>query len=100
MKRSIIKPILTSGMFRSCLSGIASAAETLDRTVLPIPEPKRPTYTKLDVRKAKAPPRFEVKAPKDAPNVVVVLIDDVGFGGPSTFGGPIRKVAVEVEDVK
>jgi hypothetical protein len=25
-----------------------------------------------------------------APNVVVVLIDDIGFGGPSTFGGPIR----------
>ena len=25
-----------------------------------------------------------------APNVVIVLIDDIGFGGPSTFGGPIR----------
>ncbi len=28
--------------------------------------------------------------PKGAPNVVIVLIDDIGFGGPSTFGGPIR----------
>ena len=35
--------------------------------------------------------RFEVKAPVKAPNVVIAaLIDDVGFGGPSTFGGPIR----------
>jgi arylsulfatase A-like enzyme len=72
------------------LVGLASAQEVLDRTVLPIPEPKPPTYTELDARNAKPPPRFEVKAPKGAPNVVIVLIDDVGFGGPSTFGGPIR----------
>ena len=35
------------------------------------------------------PPRFEVKAPAGAPNVVIVLIDDMGFGATSTFGGPI-----------
>ncbi|MET0378061.1 MAG: arylsulfatase, partial [Spongiibacteraceae bacterium] len=62
----------------------------IDRTVLPIKEPKPPTFTELDARHAKAPPRFEVKAPKGAPNVVIVLIDDVGFGGAGTFGGPIR----------
>jgi len=64
--------------------------ESIDRTVLPIQEPERPTYSELDVRNVKAPPRFEVKAPEKAPNVVIVLIDDVGFGGPSTFGGPIQ----------
>jgi arylsulfatase A-like enzyme len=63
--------------------------EKLDRTVLPIPEPKRAPIKVLDVRHAKAPPRFNVKAPKGAPNVVVVLIDDMGFGQPSTFGGGI-----------
>jgi arylsulfatase len=68
----------------------AAAAAQLDRTSLPIAEPKPPTYTELDARNAKPPPRFEVKAPAGAPNVVIVLIDDVGFGGPSTFGGPIR----------
>jgi len=62
----------------------------LDRRVLPIPEPKPPTYSELDARNVKPPPRFEVKAPQDAPNVVIVLIDDIGFGGPSTFGGPIQ----------
>ena len=66
------------------------AAETLDRTVLPIPEPKREVITELDARNAKAPARFEVKAPQGAPNVVIVLIDDIGFGAPSTFGGPIQ----------
>jgi arylsulfatase A-like enzyme len=64
-------------------------AQTLDRTVLPVPEPQLKPITELDARKAKAPPRFEVKAPKGAPNVVIVLIDDMGFGQPSTFGGPI-----------
>src|SRR5207344_1777298 len=53
------------------------------------PEPKPPTYKELDARNAKPPPRFEVKAPAGAPNVVIVLVDDIGFGGPSTFGGPI-----------
>ena len=63
---------------------------TLDRTVLPIAEPKPPTYSELDARNVDPPPRFEVKAPASAPNVVIVLIDDIGFGGPSTFGGPLQ----------
>ena len=68
----------------------AAPAGGIDRTVLPIAEPARQRYTELDARNAKPPARFEVKAPGNAPNVVIVLIDDVGFGGPSTFGGPIR----------
>jgi arylsulfatase A-like enzyme len=66
-----------------------AAPDGVDRSVLPIPEPSLAPVTELDVRKAKAPPRFEVKAPKGAPNVVLVLIDDMGFGQPSTFGGGI-----------
>ena len=52
----------------------------VDRTTLPIAEPKRPVYTEIDARNVKPPPRFEVKAPAGAPNVVIVLIDDLGFG--------------------
>lgn len=63
--------------------------ERLDRTILPVPEPERPAITELDARNAKAPPRFEVRAPQGAPNVVLVLLDDMGFGHPSTFGGAI-----------
>ena len=48
-------------------------AEGIDRTVLPIKEPLRERYKELDVRNTTPPPRFEVKAPKDAPNVVVIL---------------------------
>lgn len=72
-----------------CLCGTISA-ENLNRKVLPIAEPKQPTYTELDARNVKPPKRFDIKAPKGAPNVVIVLIDDIGFGGPSTFGGPIQ----------
>lgn len=67
-----------------------SSVEGMDRTSLPIKEPTRQTYTELDARDAKAPARFDVKAPKDAPNVVVVLIDDIGFGASKAFGGPIN----------
>ncbi len=73
----------------------ASATEP-DRTILPLAEPTPPTYKELDARNAKPPARFEVKAPKGAPNVVIVLIDDVGFGGPSTFGGPIHTPTMDM----
>src|SRR6187402_1428844 len=73
----------------------AQVSGGIDRTVLPIPEPKRQTYKELDARNAKAPARWEVKAPQGAPNVVVVLIDDIGFGASSTFGGPINMPNLE-----
>ena len=82
--------ILLAVALLATMVGLASAQEKLDRTVLPIQEPARPTYTELDVRNVKTPPLFKVKAPANAPNVVIVLIDDIGFGGPSTFGGPIQ----------
>jgi arylsulfatase len=67
-----------------------SGGHEIDRTILPIREPDYPHSTVYDVRDAKAPPRFEVKAPEGAPNVLIVLVDDMGFGMPSAFGGPVR----------
>ncbi|MFZ2160336.1 MAG: arylsulfatase [Bradyrhizobium sp.] len=66
-----------------------------DRSVLPIPEPQYPHSTVFDARNATPPPRFEVKAPAAAPNVLIVLIDDMGFGQSSAFGGPVRMPTVE-----
>ncbi|UZR28859.1 arylsulfatase [Methylococcus mesophilus] len=66
------------------------AAERIDRSALPIAEPKHPPIKELDARRAKAPPRFETKAPAGAPNVVIVLLDDFGFGQASPFGGAIE----------
>jgi arylsulfatase len=72
-----------------------AADAKLDRTVLPIHEPATKPITALDARDAMAPPRFEVKAPQGAPNVVIVLIDDIGFGSSSAFGGPINMPTLE-----
>lgn len=70
--------------------GIASSqVQSLDRTVLPIQLPKRPVITETDARKAQRPALIEVKAPAGAPNVILILVDDLGFGATSTFGGPI-----------
>ena len=63
--------------------------------MLPIPEPKLPQITELDARNAKAPPPFSVKAPAGAPNVLIVLIDDMGFGQSSAFGGPVHMPTLE-----
>ena len=89
-----VKPfLLAAGLVLALAASIpVSAAEQVDslnREVLPILEPKRPLYSELDVRDAKAPPPFDVKAPVGAPNVLIVLVDDLGFAGTSTFGGPV-----------
>ena len=90
----MIRSVLGKGLHGCAAALLASqafAAESapLDRTVLPIQEPLRPVYSEIDARKVTMPPRFEVKAPEGAPNVVLVLIDDMGFGVPTTFGGPV-----------
>ncbi|MBE2215348.1 MAG: arylsulfatase [Opitutaceae bacterium] len=69
----------------------AAAPQTIDRTVLPIQFPKPAVSSELYAKDAKGvPPRQEVKAPAGAPNVIVVLIDDLGFGATETFGGPLK----------
>ena len=87
---------------QSCMENEAEPANPpaksneLDRSVLPIREPKYPAITELDARNAKAPARFVVKAPEKAPNVVIVLIDDQGFGTSSAFGGPVNEPTADM----
>lgn len=62
------------------------------RTVLPIPDRRRSdavTYEATDEDAAHEPIR-QLRPPAGAPNVLVVLIDDAGFGSSSAFGGPCR----------
>ncbi len=66
------------------------AQENINREVLPVLAPEPSTYTELDVRNTEPPVPFNVTAPEDAPNVVIVLIDDLGLGATTTFGGPIN----------
>ena len=73
----------------------ATAGGSIDRTVLPVAPPARAPVTEIDARNVKMPERFEVKPPVGAPNVVVILIDDLGFGATSPFGGPIPTPTLE-----
>jgi arylsulfatase len=70
----------------------ATGQDLLQRAVLPIPD--RPTVglTTYDAKDTdtKYPPIKPLRPPKGAPNVLIVLIDDVGFGASSTFGGPCQ----------
>ena len=60
------------------------------REHLPIPDAPRPHVTSLDARTQNPPfePVQPLRAPEGAPNVVLVLLDDMGFGASSSFGGP------------
>ena len=86
--------ILAVGI-QGSLAAQTQATEKLDRTVLPIPEPKMKSITTFDARKATPPARFEIKAPAGAPNVLLVMLDDLGFGMSSAFGGPVHMPTAE-----
>lgn len=67
-----------------------AASPALAQEVLPRPAP--PFTGTIERTLAGSTPTYPapVRPPEGAPNVVVVLIDDAGFGNPSTFGGPVR----------
>ena len=92
----VIATLALSGCKQSNPANVSKAGSGgIDRTILPVKEPVNAPITELDARNAKAPSRFEVKAPEKAPNVVIVLIDDIGFGHSSAFGGPISMPTLE-----
>ena len=62
------------------------------RTTLPIPDVQHVGLTTYDAKDPDTKfPRIEpLLPPKGAPNIIVILIDDVGYGASSAFGGPCR----------
>src|SRR5688500_19414154 len=67
------------------------------RTMLPIPDRPAPGLTTYDAKDPETayPPIEPLLPPAGAPNVLVVLLDDVGFGASSAFGGPCRTPVAE-----
>jgi arylsulfatase len=57
--------------------------------VLPRPDPSFRGVMSPDVRKSTEDWPADVKAPKGAPNILLILVDDVGFSATHTFGGAI-----------
>jgi len=63
-----------------------------DRSHLPIRNTQRPGFVTYDAKdpETKFPPIRDLRPPEGAPNVLIVLIDDAGFGSSSAFGGPCQ----------
>lgn len=75
-------------------SGKPAAAEVLDRTNLPVVMRSTPIIRE-DVTDSSPGASPEVKAPKGAPNILLVMMDDVGFGATSAFGGAVPTPALD-----
>jgi arylsulfatase A-like enzyme len=93
MKTSSSLAVLTIGL--SLLAGCSRAQPPgnapADGSVLPFPEAPSASVAGRTLQESKHQRRVQPEhLPKDAPNVLIVLLDDVGFGLPDTFGGPIH----------
>src|SRR5690349_22432863 len=72
-------------------------SDSIQRAVLPIPDRKPVSLTTYDAKDpdTKFPPITPLRPPAGAPNVLIILLDDVGFGASSAFGGPCATPAAE-----
>ncbi len=74
-----------------------SSQDKIQRSILPIPDKQHVGVTTYDAKDpdTKFPPIEPLRPPKGAPNVLIVLLDDVGFAASSAFGGPIHTPTAE-----
>ena len=108
-QRLAVEQALAGALLRSVVQGdkkgMGALKESLgeamgkfspDRTVLPIPDPNfgGAIGRTLDTSVADWTINMTPSPPEGAPNVLLVLIDDAGFGNPSTFGGPVSTPAM------
>ena len=113
MKQNAVTPAMSMALAAACAAttagcaathmeeqitgtlGSPSATTTISGRQLPPPDPKFEGVIKEDALQSKPwwPPR--VVPPKGAPNVLLILTDDAGFGVPSTFGGVIPTPAMD-----
>ena len=90
--------IAVAGLLTGLMIPTAQAfqdGKSVDRTRLPFSDARLAPTKEIDPNKAQMPTITDVQAPTNAPNVVIVLLDDLGFGGPASFGGPIRMPALD-----
>ena len=75
--------------------GSPDATTTINGKQLPPPDPKFGGEIKENALQSKAWWAPRVVPPKGAPNILLIMTDDVGFGAPSTFGGVIPTPALD-----
>lgn len=76
---------------------MSTGKNQIERTVLPIPDQPYTGPVLFDAKdpSAKFNPIEQVRPPEGAPNIMIILIDDVGFGASSAFGGPCQTPVAE-----
>src|SRR6266699_6265824 len=75
--------------------GSPGATTTISGKQLPAPDPKFGGVIKDGSLQSKAWWAPRIVPPKEAPNILLIMTDDVGFGAPSTFGGVIPTPALD-----
>lgn len=77
------KPTKKTAAKKAATEPVVSPTPPLGREILPIPDPQHVGLTTYDARdpNTKYPPITTLRPPTGAPNVLIVLVDDVGFGG-------------------
>src|SRR5262249_15665954 len=75
--------------------GSPEATTTIDGSYLPPPPQKFQGEINLNAAQSKSAWPARVVPPKGAPNILLIMTDDVGFGAPSTFGGVIPTPALD-----
>ncbi len=88
MRRRVFQVVLLAAIL-SIHTVPSGAAEQVDRTVLPVAEPAFKGKIGPTLKGSKADFPRQVEAPPGAPNVLVVILDDVGFGHAGAFGGAV-----------
>jgi len=93
MRRHVFVHLVALAISAFILSAVGMGASA--QSVLPQPQP--PFQGKIGRTAKDSTPDFPkgVEAPKGAPNVLLILMDDVGFGASSPFGGPIQTPTIE-----
>src|SRR6201987_4481827 len=79
------------------MSDSSNASRLVQREILPIPGRQYSGFVAYDAKDpdSRFAPIQELLPPQGAPNVLIVLIDDVGFGASSAFGGPCQTPTAE-----
>lgn len=84
-RKPMMRPYLWVGIVLAAMSTVGGAQEIL-------PKADAPFTGKVDILARKSSPQFPaaLSAPQNAPNILLILVDDVGFSATSTFGGPVE----------
>src|SRR5271168_4553274 len=95
---SVLLPLMGAGAQAQQTTGVPgspNATTTIDGRYLP--PPPQPFTGRIELNAAQSKPAWPARVvpPKGAPNVLLIMTDDVGFAAPSTFGGVIPTPAMD-----